>query len=207
MKKLLLPALLILVSTGIASAQLSVRLYNYRPTGDYGAYFKPTFSAEVGYAKTFEDNWVRPVLMGTVINLRPRMKEFPTTGEIEDYNGVRVYPGTMTYYRFIMAQLHGGIDVAVYKKEDKFNAFLGTSLIAGQAFVHYHEVIPQVMDEEGYVGGTELGFQLRLGGEYQVNDYLGIIVSANRNFYLMISEDLGGTYWSNDYGVGVSYHF
>src|ERR1043165_3765396 len=142
MKKLLL-SLLLLSAAGIASAQLSVRLYNYRPTGDYGAAFKPTFSAEIGHIKDFEeDKWVRPVLMGTVIYLKPRMAELPVTGEIEDGNGLTVYPGTMSYKLFIMLQLHAGIDVAVMKKE-KFNAFIGTSLLAGEAFVHYHAVIPQ----------------------------------------------------------------
>ena len=205
MKKAILLSYILIVLTYIANAQLGVRAYHYRPTGYYGALFKPTFSVEAGIVKPFEDRYVRTVIMGTVLNMKPRLSEFPITGEIDGYT-TTVHPGTQTFHQFIMFQAHLGIDVAFVKKE-KVNVFVGTSLIAGWAFVHYSIKIPRVKEEEGYVSGQELGLQFRLGAEYQLTEDIGLFISANRNYFLMISEDIGGNYWANDYGLGITYQF
>ena len=205
MKKFLLLSSILLIITNSITAQLGVRAYHYRPTGSYGAIFKPTFSAEAGFIKPFEDRYVRPVAMLTILNMTPRMAEFPITGEI-DGNGLTVYPGTQSFQRFIMLQGHLGIDAAFLKKE-KLNIFVGTSLIVGWAFVHYSIKIPGMREEEGYVSGQELGLQFRLGAEYQLTEEIGLFMTANRNYFLMISEDVGGNYWANDYGLGVTYQF
>ncbi|MCW3103145.1 MAG: hypothetical protein JWO09_1585 [Bacteroidetes bacterium] len=206
MKKLFI-CLFVLITIGSVTAQLTVRIYNYRPTGDYGAVFKPTISAEIGSMRQFdEDNRVRWVFTGTALYLKPRMAEFPTTGEIEDGNGLKVYPGTMAYKLYLAVQAHIGIDVALYRTE-KFNAFIGTNAIIGGVLFHYHSVIPGFQDNESIGSGTQLGVRFRAGGEYQLNDQLGFLISANRSYGIMLSADAGGFFSANDYGIGVSYKF
>lgn len=187
------------------SAEFALRPYHYRPTGDYGAYFKPTFSAEFGDINPYKKRF-RSVALVTILNMRPTMNEFPRTGVVENSNGTIVYPGTQSFKFFLMLQAHAGYDFAFVKKE-KLSAFMGTSLIAGGAFIHYLAEIKGVRSDEGYVTGSLLGFQLRLGGEYKMTERYSLFLSACRNYYRMFSADVGGNYWANDYGVGVIYKF
>lgn len=205
MKRIIVLTLIIAGTINNMSAQIGVRVYNYRPTGYYGAIFKPTISAQIGYVRLFKKR-VRPLVFFTILNMKQRMAELPITFSIEKSNGTIVYPGTQSFKRFLMHQAHAGIDFAFVKKQKIF-VFTGASLIAGWVFIQYRTKLNGGGESGGSVSGKELGFQFRMGAEYKMTEHIRILLSANRNYYAIISEDAGGHFWSNDYGVGIIYQF
>ncbi len=188
-------------------SQISVRVFNYRPTGELGFVMKPLISAEIGYTQSFEESnsgRLRASFSGTFLKMTPRQSIFPISGVLTSGNGTTVLPGEESFQKYNMVQLFGGIDFAFMKKK-KFYLYAGSDIIVGAASIEYRSSVKTVIDESYSGGGYLGGFRFRLGTEYCINDHIGIFFNANRSFYL-VSEP-AGIFSANDYGLGIRYEF
>lgn len=184
-------------------AQISLRAYNYRPTGEFGFVMKPTFSAEVGYMNPF-DNRLRTSASFSFLVMKPRMEAFPIYGILHDGTGVHVLPGSQSFQKYNIAQLFVGFDFAFVDKEP-FYAYAGMDITVGGASVEYTDYI-ETFKNESYSGGGILGgFRFRLGAEYDFNDQIGLFINAQRSVWLI--SDPAAFNWANDYGLGIKYNF
>lgn len=203
MRTLLKTGLLLLIST-CSFGQISLKAYHYRPTGEFGFVMKPTFSAEIGYMGSFEDNRIRGNASVSFLVMKPRMESFPIYGVLHDGSGEHILPGSQSFQKYNIAQLFVGFDLAVIKKE-KFFMYGGLDITIGAASVEYTEHIETFLDG-GYSGGGVLGgFRFRLGSEYDFNDNIGMFVTAERSVWLL--TDPAAINWANNYGLGVKYNF
>lgn len=185
-----------------ASAQIGVRVFNYRPTGEFGFVMKPTMSLEIGLVNAFEDDerW-RVNFTATFLIMKPRMETFPVYGTMTG-QGTTVLPGEQSFNKYNIFQLYGGADFAIIK-QDPFVIFIGGDLVAGAASVDYTHNI-QTYKSESYSGGGILaGLRFRAGAEYVINDSFGLSFTANRSVFLVTEP--AGIFAANDYGIGVRY--
>ena len=79
MKRLTIFILLFLsIKTGFAQVGVGVRVYNYRPTGEFGFVMKPTYTAEIMFIDEFrKKKRTRFNFSATYLHMKPRMAEFP----------------------------------------------------------------------------------------------------------------------------------
>jgi hypothetical protein len=131
------------------------------------------------------------------------MEEFPIYGVVTS-NSTVVLPGKQSFVKYNVLHIFGGIDVAIVKRKKLF-AYLGTDLTIGAGSIEQNSEI-QTLITEGYSGGGYLaGLRFRLGMQYDITDYIGIIAHTNRTGYI-ISEP-ATINWFNDYGIGLRYQF
>lgn len=191
-----------MLTASVGHSQISLRAYHYRPTGDFGYVFKPGYSAEIGYMPEFEDR-VRVCFSATYMIMKPRMEEIPIYG-VKSSNTTVILPGTQSFDKYNLFHIFGGIDVAVVKRKKLF-AYLGTDITVGAGSIDERYEIKTLITS-GYSGGGYLGgFRFRLGLQYDITDYIGIIAHTNRTGYI-ISEP-ATINWFNDYGIGLRYQF
>lgn len=195
----------ILLGSNLAFGQITVRLFNYRPTGELGYIMKPLFSAEIGFQQPFEErDRIRSGFSITFLKMNPRMAAFPTYGRLTDGSGTRVIPGEQSFQKYNLGILFGDMDFA-FVQQDKFNIFFGGGIVMGLTNIEYTYKVPSLINES-FQGASMLGgLRFRVGAEYIVNDNIGIIINANRSIFLVI--DPRAINWANDYGVGVRYLF
>jgi hypothetical protein len=203
MRKFIAICLFVLLGASSAHAQVTLRVFDYRPTGELGFVMNPLVSAEVGYSKPFEESRWRTSFSATFLKLKSRQDTFPTSGVLVANNTTTVTPGKESFSKYSMFQLMGGVDFAFVKK-DKWALFAGADILIGAASVVYYN--QDVLTTENYSGGGILGgFRGRLGAEYQVADHIALFFSANRSYFL-VSEP-AGLFNANDYGIGIRYDF
>jgi hypothetical protein len=197
--------ILFLFTANTAVSQIMVKGYNYRPTGEFGFVFKPTFSAEIGYMASFEeDKRIRPVASVSFLVMKPRMESFPIYGVLHDGTGDHVLPGSQSFQKYNIAQLYGGFDLAIINKE-QFHAYAGLDITIGAASVEYTSDI-ETFKTESYSGGGFLGgFRFRLGVDYDITESFSVFVNAERAGWLL--TDPAAINWANYYGLGVKYNF
>jgi hypothetical protein len=197
--------LFLILFANSAFAQISLRVYNYRPTGEFGFVMKPTFSAEIGFIRPFEDDKrLRVRASVSFLVMKPRMESFPIYGILHDGTGDHVLPGTQSFQKYNIGQLFAGFDVAFIQKE-KFFAYGGLDLTIGGANVDYTDNIETFKNESYSGGGILAGFRVRLGAEYDFSDKIGMFIDAQRSIWLI--SDPAAFNWANDYGLGVKYNF
>ena len=194
----------IFFGSNIAFGQITVRLFNYRPTGEFGFVMKPLYSAEIGWQNPFYKSRFRTGFSLTYLKMKPRMDVFPVSGVLTDGSGTRVLPGTESFQKYNIGLLIVDEDFA-FVQQKKFNIFIGTGIMIGAASVNYTNQVQSVINETYQGGGILGGFRFRLGAEYIINDYIAISIIANRNVFLV--SDPGAINWANDYGIGVRYTF
>ena len=185
-----------------AYSQLGLRIYNYRPTGEFGYVMKPTLSLEVGYMKSFENEGrIRPNFSITALIMKPRMDVFPVYGVL---NETTVLPCKQSFQKYNIFQLNAGLDFAIIQRS-KFDFYGGCQIILGGANVEYTDEIQTIrtMDYEG--GGILGGLRLSTGVEYDLNEGISFFVNACRNVFLVTEPT--SLNWANDYGVGICYTF
>lgn len=207
MKSFLRVAIFLLLATNLSYGQISLRVFNYRPTGEFGAVMKPLVSVEIGYQGRFSQRTTKRMRTGIsllYLNMKPRLEVFPVYGIREDGSGTTVLPGYQSFQKYALFQLIGGIDYAFIHKE-KLNVYAGVDLVIGTASVEYTNLIIGLIDE-GYQGGGILsGFRFRLGVDYEITDDIDVFVNANRQGFLLNEpRALNG---ANDYGLGMRYTF
>lgn len=179
-------------------AQIGIRVFDYRPTGELGFVMKPLVSGEISWVEAF-DGRMRSNISLTYLKMKPRMEVFPVYGVL---NGNYVLPGEQSFQKYSIYELMGGIDFACVQ-EEPFNIYIGGDLIVGGASIEYTEII-QNWSETSYSGGGILaGLRFRAGVDYSINDQMGLYFNANRSFFL-ISEP-AGIFSGNDYGIGFRY--
>lgn len=186
--------------SNIALGQISVRLFNYRPTGEFGFVMKPAFSAEIGLQQPFDRERIRGGFSVTYLQMKPRMNIFPVYGII----GPTVFPGEQSFEKYNIGLFFFNIDFAIVHQET-FNVFMGLGLILGGANVEYEYNIQTAVYESYSGGGIIGGLRFRLGAEYIINDNIGITLNANRSVFLVTEPRTLG--WANDYGIGILYSF
>ncbi|MDX2279449.1 MAG: hypothetical protein NW218_07665 [Saprospiraceae bacterium] len=207
MESFLRVAIFLLLATNLSYGQISLRVFNYRPTGEFGAVMKPLVSVEIGYQSSFSqgtNNRMRTGISLLYLNMKPRLEVFPVYGILQDSGVTTVLPGYQSFQKYALFQLIGGMDYAFIHKK-KLNVYAGVDLVIGTASVEYTNLIIGLIDE-GYQGGGLLsGFRFRLGVDYEITDDIGVFVNANRQGFLLIEpRALNG---ANDYGLGMRYTF
>ena len=183
--------------------QVSVRIFDYRPTGELGFVMKPLLSVEAGFMQEF-DKRIRSSFSITFLKMKPRMESFPVYGVLTDGNGTTVLPGEQSFKKYSLFQLFCGFDFAFIKTKKLF-IYMGADIIVGAANVDYIYKIETYKDESYSGGGILGGFRFRLGAEYAINEKLGLIINANRNLYLVAEP--AAIFLANDYGIGMRYSF
>lgn len=203
MKKLL-QTLLLLLLTAPAVAQLSLNVFNYRPTGEFGFVMKPTVSAQLNYIKSFdEDHRFRIRAGATFLVMKPRMDVFPVFALLFD-DKQYVLPGTQSFQRYDVFLLSGGTDCAIIRKKKLF-VYAGLDIVLGLASVSYSDHIER-LEDKSYTGGGELGgLRGRIGTEYDLNDHIGLMLEIEREGWLL--SDPLSINWANRYGLGAKYNF
>jgi hypothetical protein len=196
--------LLLFLFTGTAQAQLYIRAFNFRPSGEFGFVMKPTFSLECGYSNAFENDRWRTSMSVSFIKLTPRMDVFPVVATRYDGNNKTILPGAQTFTKYNIYQFLFGIDYDLLDHE-KLHLFPGTDLIMGVAPVEYTYNVP-TYKSENYRGGGVLGaFRFRLGAEYAITDAISVLFAANRQYGLIMEPRT--LYAANDYGLGIRVDF
>jgi hypothetical protein len=207
MRLIFLIAVILFSGYGQASAQVFIRAFNYRPSGEFGFAMKPLVSAEIGWQNRFSKRstkrW-RSGFSAQVLNMKPRMEVFPTVSTISDGNGFRVLPGEQTFHRYFIGQLNGGLDYAFVHKKD-LNVYAGLDVTVGAASVAYTSYAPTVIHEDYDGGGYLGGLRARLGVEYTLSDHFSAFANVHRSFFYL--EDPIAFSWAYDFGLGLRYSF
>ena len=173
-----------------------------RPTGTMGMIFKPTITGEIFY-KGFDDksNWQPRFGLG-FIKCTPRLDTFQVAGYIVSQT-TTVSPGYMSYQKYNIFYLYGGIDYKI-KLFKSFFMYPGFDFNFGFTSVEYQAAYP-LISSEGYSGGSAyIGMRLRTGCEYQIKERAAIFIEATRNMNLIPHEAF---FAYNDYGLGFRYNF
>ena len=178
MKRLFQTTFLVLLATH-AFGQISLQVFNYRPTGEFGFVMKPTVSVQAGYLQSFDDDSRFRIRAGaTFLVMKPRMDVFPVYGLLFDGKQY-VLPGTQSFNKYNILLLSGGTDFAFIRKE-KYFIYAGLDITFGAASVEYVDEI-QGLQDESYSGGGYLGgLRGRLGAEYDFNEHIGLFIDAER---------------------------
>jgi hypothetical protein len=203
--RIFLKTILLILLVNTTFAQITVRGYHYRPTGEFGFVMKPTFSAEAGWMNSFEDDKrLRTSASASFLVMKPRLPSFPIYGILHDGTGDHVLPGSQSFQKYNIAQLFVGFDLAYINKE-KFHAYGGMDITIGAASVEYSDYI-ETFKSESYSGGGFLGgFRFRLGAEYDLSEHFSVYINAQRSVWLL--TDPAAINWANDYGLGLRYKF
>ncbi len=206
MRKLLLVFFLFLFSFNDLTSQVSLRVFNYRPTGkEYGFTFKPIFSGELGFTFPFdEDHWVRFSASVTFLRMKTRLDTFPVYATVSGGGGASVLPGQQVFQKYNIFKAFAGIDVAVVNKE-KIKFYLGTDIIAGGTDVQYTLKVNTLLDEGYSGGGILIGIRGRLGCDFIINDDFVVFATINSSYFIISEPAARGS--ANDYGVGIRYIF
>lgn len=196
-----------LILCGEIFSQVSLRIYNYRPTGkEYGFVFKPTYSADLGFTFPLdEDNWVRFSASVTFLRMKTRMDTFPTYATVSgNGSGPSVLPGDQVFQKYNIIKAFAGIDAAIINHE-KIKFYIGTDIIIGGTAVEYTYKVDGLVDE-GYSGGGILaGIRGRLGCDFVLNEDWVIFATTNRSYFIITEPGARGS--ANDYGLGVRWVF
>ncbi len=205
MKNYLITAILLVFVAQVGFGQATVRVFNYRPTGEFGFVMKPLTSVEVAWQARFSKRPTKRWRSGIsllYLPLQPRLAVFPLYGVLQDGRGTTIVPTAQAYQQYTMFQLAMGSDYALVHRK-KFNFYVGADLVAGAAKVDYTYA---GLTDESYQGGSILaGFRARVGAEYAVTSHIGVFVTANREGFLMAEPK--AYLAANDYGIGLRYSF
>ncbi len=205
MKHLFCLAICLFLFAVASSAQVGVRAFHFRPTGEFGFVMKPITSLELSLMQRFSRRTTKKWRTGftlTYFNFKPRLEVFPIVGVLMDGNGTTIIPGVQYFEKYKIFQLCGGMDYAFVHKP-KLNVFAGADLVAGSAVVDYASIQPTIKNETYSGGGILVGARGRLGAEYNITKAFSVYASIQRQIGL-VSEPrsfIGG----NDYGIGVRY--
>lgn len=191
------------VITDDLSAQVFLRVGNYRPTGEFGFVMKPTISFEAGLAGTInDDNKWRTMASLTYLHMTPRMDTFPTVTTMTVGSTTTVLPGQQAFSKYNLIVLSVGFDYPFYYT-DQLALYGGFDLQAGAASVEYYEYVPTYKQFSYSGGGVLAGARFRLGFDYSFNDNWGVFTTATRHIFLLTEP--AAILAGNDYGIGIRY--
>jgi hypothetical protein len=192
--------------SNLSFGQISLRVFNYRPTGELGFTMKPLVSAEIGWKNRFSESRHERFRYGFSImylNFKPRMEVFPTYGVLRDGGVTTVIPGAQSFQRYSLFQGTAGIDYAIIHKK-KLNVFVGSDLLGGTLSLDYTSN-SALINETYKGGGILLGLRFRLGLEYSLTNAVSAFFTTNHS--RMIINEPRSFFRSNDLGLGARYSF
>lgn len=207
MKNVLFLFVCLLFAASDSSGQASLRVFSYRPLGEFGLVMKPKFSAEIGWQSRFSRRSTKRVRYGfslMYLDMQPREEVFLTYGELYDDNGLTIIPILQSFQRYSIFQINAGGDFAFVHRQ-KLNVFAGADMVAGAAAVAYTSYAPGVRYESYDGGGILGGGRFRLGVEYAIRKRLSVFFNAHRSVVLLVEPKT--LLKSNDFGLGVRYSF
>jgi hypothetical protein len=211
MKHFFATMLLLLFASSLSFGQIAVRVFNYRPTGEFGFAMNPLNSFEIALMGKFTkgatqrtDRRMRVVFSFVHLKMKPRLDVFPIYGVMTGGNSTTSVTGEQSFQRYNITQITLGADFAIIHKK-KFNFYAGGDLIVGGTSVAFTKKIPGVIDEDYEGGGGLGGLRLRLGAEYSITDHFGVFVNTHRSGFFL--SEPAGFLWAYDYGFGMRYSF
>jgi len=180
-------------------AQIAVKLYQFRPSGDFGSVMGRSVTAELLFIGEFKHH--KRMRFGlTYVALHARLDTFPITVISSEYPNVM--PGTMVYkhYRVLIGNM--GFDYG-FLDNDIWTPYAGFDIIAGATDVAYNK--NDIIVNTDYSGGEVLvGFRFRAGVEYTFKEKYGVFLEIARAMYLLSDKT---TLAHNDFGLGFRYKF
>jgi hypothetical protein len=197
MRKLIIVLLFIISSESYG--QIAAKVIQFRPSGDFGALMKRTFTGEIMYMTQF-DPYLR-VRAG--LGFVPLQTRVDTLKYVTVRDGNYLIPSYITYRKYNMFVGFFGLDVSVLDNEH-FNPYLGFDILAGTVVVDYDKRIPTLLEESAAVSYMLVGFRPRIGFEYTFYEHYGIFLEVSRGMYLITEQ---GLYANNDIGLGFHYTF
>jgi hypothetical protein len=203
MRKLLL--FLFLVTAFNCTAQIAVKVFQFRPTGEQGFAIERKFSAEIMYMNNFgdeDDKW-RSRFGISYMALKPRLDTFPVFATMTDGSGSYVLPGYEVYHKYNMGYIFCGADYKVFETGN-FVFYPGLDVIAGAISRNYDSHYETLSDGSDNVGNIFGGLRIRAGVTYNLTDRAGVFLEAERAYYL--ADEMGGLS-HNDIGLGFLYSF
>ena len=201
MRKLLFLPLLLMTLGG--SAQIAVKLLQFRPTGELGAVMKKAFTGEGLYMGDIEE--VKRLRVGfSFVILNPRLDTFPVYAvQSGGSAGTIVLGGYQTFTRYNMALISAGLDFRAFNR-DPFFIYPGMDILFGAIDMRYRTNYPLYKDEN-FSGSEKIGgLKFRAGVEYKLSDKLGFFIEITRSVYLVEET---GIFSHNDIGLGSHYFF
>lgn len=188
--------------TFTASAQLGIKILQFRPTGELGAVMERKVSAELMYMDDFEEDFRFRAFVG-YLKLEPRLDVFPTVGYEYRDGQWTVFPGTFTYTKYTMIMFGGGLDYAAVRlMDDRLTIYPGFRIFGGGVNQEYEST---GLSSSGFSGGKLMaGIGGQLGVDYQLTDQLGFFAEYGTATHY-VEED--GRFTFNDMGLGARYTF
>jgi hypothetical protein len=190
-------------------SQLNLSVVHFRPTSAFGSAMKPTFTAELGTSKRFEDDKkVRMNFSGTLMVFKPKADTFLVYSVITNPDGTSdVRPGYEVTNRYINLMFYGGAEYApfVFRHTDKVHPFIGMDLMIGFNF-YKGETAYSGLSHTQESGNTMIfGGRVKIGLEYDLNDSFSLNGQFGSSAWLLtVPVSIGSGY---HYSLGMKYNF
>ncbi len=197
MKKLVILVFLIISFTGYG--QIAVKVLQFRPSGDFGALMKKTFTGEIMFMSKFKPHF----RMRAGLTFVPLKTRLDTIHFVTVRDGNYLIPSYYTYKKYNMLNIFIGFDYSFIDNEH-FAPYIGMDIIFGTVAVDYSKSIPTLEQEDAQINYVLAGIRPRIGFEYTFYEHYGIFLEVSRGMYL-ITEN--GFYANNDIGLGIHYTF
>ena len=207
MKKISIVTLLILISLRSFSGELYLKSQYFSQRGQYGYFYKPGVSVELGLIENFEpEKKFRRVYCLNYKSYSPREEYMPGNITI-DYNRLNVQYVKLSKskeYHFM-----AGVDLAAVKKE-KFILYAGIDVDCFYAsFKSGNYTEDKIFISEFVNTGFGSGIRLRLGSQYYINERLSLFANYQKLLSVIIisteTDDVNFLVNSNEFGLGVTY--
>lgn len=187
-----------------ASAQLGVRVAQFRPYGVLGEVVEKKITFELMFIDEFEDN-VRTRFSFGYHKFSPRMDVFPTVGYGYEDGQWTVYPGTLTYTRLDMLNVSAGIDYAPFKfMKDRLAPYVGAGCVGGMLVQDYENDVTGLSKTSDSFAAKYVGVQARVGIEMAFTDHIGAFLELTSSWALAL--DAPNMTFAQP-GLGVRYIF
>lgn len=182
-------------------AQFGIKGFKYFVSEDTSPQLGNTISGELILAFPLTENYLLEARGGVIyINHKIQFKTIPNYSTEYTPDNFVVYPGTLTQTRFAEYELAIGVNLN-FLNFDKYKAYIGADVIAGGYDTEY-EFNSKGSSGSEMASNPILGFRIRLGTSYMLNDWLEPFVEAGyyRKRYYGIA-DLSAM----DFGIGFKF--
>jgi hypothetical protein len=202
MKKILVLSLTLILSSSCFS-QLGLEVFHFRPTGQLGDGFKPTFGGELSYLPAFES---KMRFRGSIrlVYLKSRMDTIPIYAIEHTISGSTVLPGYQTFDKYQILTFSGGYDYSFI--DGPFYPYVGGDIVFGGVQAKGESYVQQLSLEYYTETSWMIGVRPRIGVEYEVSDQLGLFANITRSWFMNFSLGFRSHNF-NTFGLGARYQF
>lgn len=177
MRYLLLITMLLFFSLNY-QAQVNLSIGRVMPKAEFGKVFKPTTLIEVGYFITDEDERFRAGVSIGFMKLSATRDTFNTWGYVSSSSFTGVTSGYEVYSNYYSIPISFKFDYRIYDK--KLSPVVGIDIYAFLNSYEYRSVTDRIIDESSTEANTHLGYQIRAGANYKINDNLNLDLGLGR---------------------------